>query len=72
MRHNGERVAQKLPTMLKKMFLSLIGLVFLAIVIDVALICGFYILANSLAENTQASSMVLPEIDSDLGEIYEI
>lgn len=55
----------KPPDMIKKMFLSFIGLVFLAIIIDVALICGFFVLANSLKENVQASTM-LPETTSEV------
>jgi len=58
--------------MLNKIFLSFIGLVFLAVIIDVSLICGFYVLANSLSkENNQTSMMISPETPSDTKDIFE-
>lgn len=48
--------------MFQKIFLSFVGLIFLAIVVDVALICGFYTIASSISENTEsAAQIILPE-----------
>ena len=57
--------------MFQKMFLSFVGLIFLAIVVDVALICGLYTLAISISENTESKGqIILPEETKITRDIY--
>jgi CHASE3 domain sensor protein len=57
--------------MFQKIFFSFVGLIFLAIVVDVALICGFYTLASAISENTESTvQVILPEETKIKRETY--
>lgn len=58
--------------MFQKLFLSFIGLIFLAIIIDVAFICGFYALANTIQKSEgQKAQIDVPEEGTVAEDIYQ-